>query len=114
MTAPKIPTVIAWDRRGFCWYWRWKSRKRPVGRLRKTRELIDFIGAMHRANPTWGATADGTHEAAVAPGARIRRRRRSHHDRGLPDLQHFPQQAREFAPLCETFQVPSAPQLLAA
>ena len=51
----KPETVIAWHRRGFRWYWRWKSRARPVGRPRIPRELIDLIRSMQRANPAWGA-----------------------------------------------------------
>jgi len=51
----KPETVIAWHRRGFRWYWRCKSRARPVGRPRIPRELIDLIRSMQRANPAWGA-----------------------------------------------------------
>jgi putative transposase len=51
----KPATVIAWHRRRFRWYWRWKSRARRVGRPGIRCELIDLITSMHHANPTWGA-----------------------------------------------------------
>jgi transposase InsO family protein len=51
----KPETVVTWHRRGFRWYWRWKSRGRPPGRPTVPREVIDLIRAMHTANPTWGA-----------------------------------------------------------
>lgn len=48
-------TVIAWHRRGFRLFWRWKSRGRPPGRPAVPREIIDLIQTMQKANPTWGA-----------------------------------------------------------
>ena len=42
----KPETVIAWHRRGFRWYWRWKSRQGEPGEL---------IRKMSLANPLWGA-----------------------------------------------------------
>jgi putative transposase len=50
----KPETVIAWHRRGFRLYWRWKSRHRQ-GRPSISRELIDLIRKMSLANPRWGA-----------------------------------------------------------
>ena len=47
-------TVLAWHRRGFQLYWRWKSRPNPVGRPRLDPELRDLIRRMARENPTWG------------------------------------------------------------
>jgi len=47
-------TVIAWHRRGFAWYWTWRSR--PIGgRPRVSGELRRLIGEMANANPLWGA-----------------------------------------------------------
>jgi Amidase len=47
-------TVLAWHRRGFQLYWRWKSRPNPVGRPRPDAELRTLIRRMARENPTWG------------------------------------------------------------
>lgn len=55
MLIVKPETVIAWHRRGFRLFWRWKSRGRPPGRPTVPREVIDLIQTMQRANPTWGA-----------------------------------------------------------
>jgi putative transposase len=50
----KPETVIAWHRRGFRLYWRWKSRH-PQGRPSVSGEVIDLIRKMSLANPRWGA-----------------------------------------------------------
>ena len=50
----KPETVIAWHRRGFRLYWSWKSRH-SQGRPSLSREVIDLIRRMSRANPRWGA-----------------------------------------------------------
>jgi putative transposase len=47
-------TVVAWHRRGFRWFWRWKSRPR-TGRPTVPKEVRDLIRTMSRANPLWGA-----------------------------------------------------------
>jgi Integrase core domain len=47
-------TVLAWHRRGFQLYWRWKSRPNPSGRPRLDAEVRTLIGRMARENPTWG------------------------------------------------------------
>jgi putative transposase len=47
-------TVLAWHRRGFQLYWRWKSRASSVGRPRLDPELRQLIRRMARENPTWG------------------------------------------------------------
>src|SRR5215472_8242787 len=50
----KLETVIAWHRRGFRLYWRWKSRH-PQGRPCVPQGVIDPIRKMSLANPRWGA-----------------------------------------------------------
>jgi len=50
----KPETVLRWHRRGFCAYWRLKSRRRG-GRPRIDRELRALIRRMSKENPTWGA-----------------------------------------------------------
>jgi putative transposase len=50
----KPETVIAWHRKGFRQYWKWKSRH-PRGRPSVSREVIDLIHRMSLANPGWGA-----------------------------------------------------------
>jgi putative transposase len=47
-------TVLAWHRRGFQLYWRWKSRRRPGGRPPIAQELRNLIRRMASENPTWG------------------------------------------------------------
>lgn len=47
-------TVVAWHRRGFAWYWTWRSR--PIGgRPRVNHELRHLIREIAEANPLWGA-----------------------------------------------------------
>ena len=48
-------TVVAWHRQGFKLYWRWKSRKKTLGRPKVERELRDLIRRMSKENPMWGA-----------------------------------------------------------
>ena len=50
----KPETVMRWQRRGFRFYWRWKSCRRG-GRPRVSREIRDLIRQMSRENPLWGA-----------------------------------------------------------
>src|SRR5215470_7365959 len=47
-------TVLAWHRRGFQLYWRWKSRPNVVGRPKLGAEIRSLIHQMARDNPTWG------------------------------------------------------------
>src|SRR6266550_7186383 len=51
----KPETVIAWQRKGFRLYWRWKSRAGKSGRPCVSREIRELIGQMSTANPLWGA-----------------------------------------------------------
>jgi hypothetical protein len=46
-------TVLTWHRQGFQPYWRWKSRRRSVGRPPLDLELRFPIRRMARENPTW-------------------------------------------------------------
>jgi len=50
----KPETVIAWHRKGFRLYWRWKSR-RDDGRPSLPPEVRKLIRQMSLANPRWGA-----------------------------------------------------------
>ena len=47
-------TVLAWHRKGFQLYWRWKSRRRSVGRPPLDFGIRSLIRRMARENPTWG------------------------------------------------------------
>jgi putative transposase len=47
-------TVLAWHRQGFQIYWRWKSRRNPVGRPRLDGNIRHLIRRLARENPTWG------------------------------------------------------------
>ena len=48
-------TVIGWHRKGFRWYWSWKSRAGKSGRPCVGREIRELIRKISRANPLWGA-----------------------------------------------------------
>ncbi len=50
----KPETAVKWHRLGFKLFWRWKSRRRKVGRPRVPKEVRDLIVQMSRENPTWG------------------------------------------------------------
>src|SRR2546422_4420267 len=51
----KPATVIAWQRKGFRLYWRWKSRAGKSGRPCISREIRELVRQMSIANPLWGA-----------------------------------------------------------
>jgi hypothetical protein len=48
-------TVVRWHKEGFRRYWRWKSRRRRVGRPRVDRKVRNLIHEMQSANKGWGA-----------------------------------------------------------
>lgn len=50
----KPETVIRWHRKGFRFYWRWKSRERS-GRPGVSKETRNLIRNMSSANALWGA-----------------------------------------------------------
>src|SRR6266404_1676194 len=50
----KPETVIAWQRKGFRLYWRWKSRGGKSGRPCVSLEIRELIRQMSTANPLWG------------------------------------------------------------
>jgi len=51
----KPETLVRWHRSGFRLYWRWKSRRRRVGRPAVQAEIRDLVRTMSRDNPLWGA-----------------------------------------------------------
>ena len=51
----KPETVVAWRRKGFRLFWRWKIRNGEPGRPSVSKEVRDLIRTMSRANPLWGA-----------------------------------------------------------
>jgi putative transposase len=51
----KPATVLAWHRKGFKLFWRWKSRKRIPGRPRISAEVRELIVEMAEMNVGWGA-----------------------------------------------------------
>ena len=55
LVVVKPETVIAWHRKGFRLYWRWKSRAGKCGRPCVCRETRELICQMSKANPLWGA-----------------------------------------------------------
>ena len=48
-------TVIAWQKKRFCAYWRQLSQSGKPGRPALSKELRELIHDMWRANPTWGS-----------------------------------------------------------
>ncbi len=48
-------TVLRWHRAGFRLFWRWRSRRRGVGRPKVDREVRDLVRRLCRENPIWGA-----------------------------------------------------------
>ena len=59
-------TVLAWHRRGFQLYWRWKSWAPSVGRPRLDPELRRLVRRMARENPTWAAGASAQNSLSSA------------------------------------------------
>jgi len=51
LVVVKTSTFIRWHRKGFKWYWRWKSRG---GRPPLPKEIRQLIARMVRENVTWG------------------------------------------------------------
>src|SRR6266576_541186 len=51
----KPETVIGWQRKGFRWYWSWKSRAGKSGTPCVRPEIRELIRQMSSANPLWGA-----------------------------------------------------------
>lgn len=51
----KPETVIGWHRKGFRFYWMWKSRQCRGGRPAIPRDVRALISRMSRENPLWGA-----------------------------------------------------------
>jgi hypothetical protein len=48
-------TVLRWHRAGFRLSWRWKSRRRSMGRPNVDRAIRDLVRRSCRENPVWGA-----------------------------------------------------------
>jgi hypothetical protein len=48
-------TLVRWHRSGFRLYWRWKSRRRRVGRPSVPAEIRDLVRTISCDNPLWGA-----------------------------------------------------------
>ena len=55
LAVVKPATVLAWHRKGFKLFWRWKSRKRGPGRPRISVEVRMLIVEMAEMNVGWGA-----------------------------------------------------------
>ena len=51
----KPETVLAWHRKGFRLFWRWKLRHGKPGRPAVPKEVRDLIRILSRNNPRWGA-----------------------------------------------------------
>jgi hypothetical protein len=51
----KPETVVAWHRKGFRFFWTWKSRHGRAGRPSIPKDVRELIRSMSKANPLWGA-----------------------------------------------------------
>jgi transposase InsO family protein len=51
----KPQTVVAWHRKGFKLFWKYKSRSKNPGRPPVSKEIRDLVKKMAKANPLWGA-----------------------------------------------------------
>jgi hypothetical protein len=51
----KPETVIGWHRRGFRFYWNWKSRRGLIGRPGTPKEIRTLIRDMSSSNVLWGS-----------------------------------------------------------
>jgi hypothetical protein len=51
----KPETVVAWHRKAFRAYWRFRSRPKKVGRPSTSSEIRAMVHRVARENPTWGA-----------------------------------------------------------
>src|SRR2546426_7734165 len=47
-------TVLAWHRKSFQLYWRWRSRSAPIGRPAIDAEFRALIPRLAHQKPTWG------------------------------------------------------------
>ena len=50
----KQETVVAWDRAGFRFFWRLRSRAKSVGRQKVNAEIRALIKRLADENPSWG------------------------------------------------------------
>jgi putative transposase len=55
LTLVRPETVIRWHKKGFRYYWRWKSRLRWMGRPKIPKDVRELIRSMSQNNPLWGA-----------------------------------------------------------
>jgi putative transposase len=55
LVVVKPETVIGWHRKGFRFYWNWKSRRGRMGRPGVSKEIRNVIRDMSSANVLWGA-----------------------------------------------------------
>src|SRR4051812_16773538 len=51
----KAETVVAWHRKGFRLFWKWRIHRGKPGRPSVPREVRDLIRMLSRNNPRWGA-----------------------------------------------------------
>ena len=51
----KPQTVLAWHRKGFKLFWKYKSRSRSPGRPSVSKEIRNLVCRMANANLLWGA-----------------------------------------------------------
>jgi putative transposase len=55
LTLVQPETVVRWHKKGFRYYWRWKSRPWRIGRSKMPKDVRELIRNMSQDNPLWGA-----------------------------------------------------------
>ena len=65
LVVVKPATVVAWHRKGFRLYWRWKSRRH--GRPKIDAEVRALIRRMSKENPFWGAPRIQARKDQISP-----------------------------------------------
>ena len=68
LTAVRPKTLVAWHRKGFCLFWRWKSK---AGRRPIPAALQHLIRKMACENPSWGEERNRKRAAAKARSAHV-------------------------------------------
>ncbi|MDP3939894.1 MAG: integrase core domain-containing protein, partial [Deltaproteobacteria bacterium] len=106
----KPATVVGWHRKGFKFFWKWRSRTRRRGRPAIPRQLMNLIRRMARENPLWSPERIESerallgHDVAEGTVAKYMGHRRSGSPSWLTFLRnHLPETAA-----CDFFTIPTA------
>src|ERR1700674_981926 len=82
----KPETVVGWHRQGFRLYWRFRSRRKTVGRPTTSGDIRTLIQTMAHENSTWGAPR--IHGELLKLGVHVSERTVSHSSRDPVGAHH--------------------------